>query len=860
MNNLTIGYNEADKFIAQEIKQSLEQVGITVNLIPSNLPGGEYLFDRLKTNTGKSLILISNNFLKDSNSVYNAFDTCKNLMEQKRLLPVICPDLEILDGKVEKSATKIEKIGDMIKFMNYWQEKYLDIRKGLRKNNLNVNEQQLLSEKLNIVRPISSEMGEILRLLKVHKASYLEELRASSYSAIFNLINNQTAHRQLKDGLESGLYKAKLAEGILLKSKSESVIESSDVKEEELVEDMVNIDSIPGMSLLSGRSSFENGLNNSSESETSGHDLESPNEDQFIATESIDLEGSSPIHSDDSKHLSKIFEEETSPEDNILESNDSTLNPEEIASKNKANDFDEEDDDFDADDLLKEFINKENEKFEADYLTQAIKLFQEDKRDEAFNLIEVGIKKTQSGYAAIKWIDFLIESDEQDEAYAFALQALEEDSFNEQLVYKIGMLELDRGRTAEAIQRFEKVLGLDPEFEDVYYTLAILLIDNVPNSETRALKLLKRSIKFDNSNIDAQYRYALLLLEKFNEEGKGKKGLIKVLKRDPEHLFANYDLALFYHNKNEVEKALSYYIAAIENNEELQTPENDQAFGYSSGETVDSPYQTETAEYYKNKQSANKGIVLVTGATSGIGKATAYEFASNGHNLIITGRRMDRLEDICKDLEHTFNIKTKILCFDVRSFDAVKEQLESLDDQWSKIDILVNNAGLARGLAPIHEGDIEHWETMIDTNIKGLLYMSRLISKQMVDRNHGHIINVCSTAGKETYPNGNVYCATKFAVDALTKAMRLDLYKFGIRVSQVSPAHVEETEFAKVRFDQDEEKAKIYNDFNPLKSSDVAETIYFISNRPPHVNIQDILVMGTQQAGSTFIDRSGRKY
>lgn len=859
MNNLTIGYNEADKFIAQEIKQSLEQVGITVNLIPSNLPGGEYLFDRLKTNTGKSLILISNNFLKDSNSVYNAFDTCKSLMEQKQLLPVICPDLAIVDGKVDKSATKIEKIGDMIKFMNFWQEKYLDIRKGLRKDDLNASEQQMLSEKLNIVRPISSEMGEILRLFKVHKAAYLEELRASSYSAIFNLLNNKTAHRQLKEGLESGLYKAKLAEGILLNSQSETVEETVKV-EEELVEDMVNIDSIPGMSLLSGRSPFENGINNSSDSETSTPELESQGEDQFIETESVDLNDSSPIHSDDSKHLSKIFEEETNTEDNLLEPIVPTVNTEEIESDNQSNDFDDEDDDFDADDLLKEFINKENEKFEADYLIRAIELFQEDKRDEAFSLIELGIKKTQSGYAAIKWIDFLIESDEQDEAYAFALQTLEEDSFNEQLVYKIGMLELDRGRTADAIQRFEKVLGLDPEFEDVYYTLAILLIDHVPNSETRALKLLKRSIKFDNTNIDAQYRYALLLLEKFNEEGKGKKGLLKVLKRDPDHLFANYDLALFYHNKNEAEKALEYYIAAIENNEELQTPENDQAFGYSSGEAADSPYQTETAEYYKNKRSTKRGIALITGATSGIGKATAYEFASNGHDLILTGRRMDRLEDIGKDLEHTFNIKTKILCFDVRSFDAVKEQLESLDNQWSKIDILINNAGLARGLAPIHEGDIEHWETMIDTNIKGLLYMSRLISKQMVDRNQGHIINVCSTAGKETYPNGNVYCATKFAVDALTKAMRLDLYKFGIRVSQVSPAHVEETEFAKVRFDQDEEKAKIYNDFNPLKSSDVAETIYFISSRPPHVNIQDILVMGTQQAGSTFIDRSGRKY
>ena len=860
MNNLTIGYNEADKFIAQEIKQSLEQVGITVHLIPSNLPGGEYLFDRLKTNTGKSLILISNNFLRDSNSVYNAFDICKNLMEQKQLLPIICPDLVVADGKVEKTATKIEKIGDMIKFMNYWQEKYLDIRKGLRKDNLSSNEQQILSEKLNIVRPISSEMGEILRLFKVHKATYLEELRASSYSAIFNLLNNQSAHRQLKDGLESGLYKAKLAEGILLNSQSTTTEEPVAIQEEELVEDLVNIDSIPGMSLLSGRSAFEENHDTSSESEISATELESADGDQFVETKSIDSIGSNSIHRDDSKHLSKIFEEEINAEDNLLESVASSAKSSEIELEDKEDNVDDEDDDFDADDLLKEFINKENQKFEADYLLQAIALFKEDNRDEAFKLIEEGIKKTQSGYAAIKWIDFLIESDEQDEAYAFALQALEEDSFNEQLVYKIGMLELDRGRTAEAIQRFEKVLGLDPEFEDVYYTLAILLIDHVPNSETRALKLLKRSIKFDTSNIDAQYRYALLLLEKFNEEGKGKKGLLKVLKRDPEHLFANYDLALFYHNRNEAEKALEYYIAAIENNEELQTPENDQAFGYSSGEAAESPYETQTADYFKNKRSVEKGIALITGATSGIGKATAYEFASNGHDLILTGRRIDRLEEIRIDLEQTFNIKTKILCFDVRSFDAVKEQLESLDDHWNKIDVLVNNAGLARGLAPIHEGDIEHWETMIDTNIKGLLYMSKIISKQMVDRNRGHIINVCSTAGKETYPNGNVYCATKFAVDALTKAMRLDLYKFGIRVSQVSPAHVEETEFAKVRFDQDEEKAKIYNDFNPLKSSDVAETIYFISSRPPHVNIQDILVMGTQQAGSTFIDRSGRKY
>lgn len=859
MNNLTIGFNESESFIAQEIKQTLEQVGIIVNLIPSNLPGGEFLFDRLNQSSSKSIILISTSFLKDVNSVYNAFDSCKELLEGGHLLPVVCPDLSIIDGKVEKAPTRIEKIGDMIKFMNYWQEKYLDIRKSLRKENLSVTENQLLAEELNIVRPISSEMGEILRLFKVHKATYLEDLRASSYGAIFNLLNNQYAQSQLKEGLENGQYKAILAEGMLL-NRSDETITSTKIEQKELVEELVDVSAIPGMNLLNANLEQKENVqqtlrqNDPIEPSTLDQDAEKEQNDSDY------IDSKSTIHSDDSKHLSTFFEEDPVLED---EANEDSLLIDQghTANQDLAQEDDlEEDEEFDADNLLKNFIDKENAKFEVEYLNKAIEFYKSNNKDQAFKLIEEGVKKTQSGYAVIKWIDFLLEVNELDEAYAFALQALEEDSYNEQLVYKIGLLELDRGRTQEAIARFEKVLGLDPDFEEVYYELAVLLLEHVPNSETRSLKLLKRSIKFDNTNTDALYRYSLLLIESFNEFQKGKKILLKVLKRAPGHLFANYDLALYYHKKGDQEKALKYYIAAIENNEELQTPSNNEAFGYSSGESPESPYAMEKQETTKGNSTKEKGIVLITGATSGIGKATAYEFGSNGYNLILTGRRQDRLDEIRTDLERKFGIKTKVLCFDVRSFDAVKSNMATLDDAWSQIDILINNAGLARGLAPIHEGNVEHWETMIDTNIKGLLYMSKLVSKQMVSRNSGHIINVCSTAGKETYPKGNVYCATKFAVDALTKSMRLDLYEYGIRVSQVSPAHVEETEFAKVRFDQDAEKAKIYNDFNPLKSSDVAETIYFIANRPAHVNIQDILIMGTQQAGSNFIDRSGRKF
>jgi len=251
--------------------------------------------------------------------------------------------------------------------------------------------------------------------------------------------------------------------------------------------------------------------------------------------------------------------------------------------------------------------------------------------------------------------------------------------------------------------------------------------------------------------------------------------------------------------------------------------------------------------------------VLITGASSGIGRATAEMFAQNGVNrLILCGRREALLKEEKAKLEKYCDIT--LLVFDIRIPEQVDAAVKQLGELAHHIDVLINNAGLAKGLDPIHEGKLEHWETMIDTNVKGLLYITRLISGFMVNRKSGHIINVCSTAGKEVYPKGNVYCATKFAVDALTKAIRMDLYPHNIRVSQVAPGHVEQTEFALNRFDGDREKANIYSDFTPLRAMDVAEIIYFIATRPAHVNVQDILVMSSQQASSTLIDRSGRHF
>ncbi len=259
-----------------------------------------------------------------------------------------------------------------------------------------------------------------------------------------------------------------------------------------------------------------------------------------------------------------------------------------------------------------------------------------------------------------------------------------------------------------------------------------------------------------------------------------------------------------------------------------------------------------------NKKIKLRKIALITGATSGIGKATAIQFAKNGYDIIITGRRKKRLNDIALKIKEKYGVEVVSLNFDIQKLTAVKKALGSLTNDWMEIDVLVNNAGLASGFDPIYDGDVKDWERMIDTNIKGLLYMTRLVSPIMVNRNKGHIINLCSTAGHEVYPNGNVYCATKFAVDALTKSIRIDLHKYNIRVSQVSPGHVEETEFALVRFHGDKERSKIYEDFQPLKSKDVAKVIFYVASQPKHVNIQDVLLMGTQQASNVFFDRSGR--
>lgn len=255
-------------------------------------------------------------------------------------------------------------------------------------------------------------------------------------------------------------------------------------------------------------------------------------------------------------------------------------------------------------------------------------------------------------------------------------------------------------------------------------------------------------------------------------------------------------------------------------------------------------------------ETSTRAVVIITGATAGIGLATARQFARAGFRVVGTGRRADRLQELAHELgeEHFRGLQ-----FDIRQAAEVEAALTSLPDDWrTSTQVLVNNAGLARGLAPLDQGNLQDWEEMIDTNVKGLLYVSRVVAAWMRAQHRGTIINIGSTAGREVYPNGNVYCATKFAVDALTRGLRMDLMGSGVRVSAVNPGYVE-TEFSQIRFNGDEARAKrVYEGFRPLYAEDIAEVIYWVATTPKHMNLADVLVMPTAQASAAMVHREAQ--
>jgi NADP-dependent 3-hydroxy acid dehydrogenase YdfG/Flp pilus assembly protein TadD len=911
------------------------------------------------------LLLITDNFLKSENCMNDALGVVQELGQKKRLIPVVA------DGTYQKAdsgeymtvPTSFERVSNVIQYMNYWQDKYLELRR------MRPEDEYAHAEKVRVARGISTDIGEMLRYMRSIDYWAYDQLLARDFGPLFIHLGVSAPVR--KEPVDNTAIKYTAQPPIETKPPSESKkpadavipepsvqkapveikkVEPTVAKKPELApaEEPALISVGNGIYAEPMRNSSSNGngsistfdkkdlevrfrelINNGVDSPSILETLIDDIKKQKKAEPATMNGASKPSSKEDaisengkSVDVSHLFDGKQNGSNNgkVNGHNGYAKTPVTMPTNNGAERKDAEIKRLASEEAEKEALLAAKAKKDAEDLRLA-KAKQEEatrleraKKEEAVRLErakkeeearlakakqeeEARLKAEMASKPPIPRPPFaplenvptadavrLIQNGRAEEGFFIFKNMLDKNPKNSDLRYQYASLLSQNMRFSEAMKQLEiliqhnpthcdayvmlaylaeqqksypmartyleKVVSINPDYPGIYYKLGLLNNEHFKGQRKNAGKYFKEAFQRDPQNADAYYQHAVIKLEVDGNYELAIAHFEKTLELNSRHPKANFDLATAFYEQDDKPNAFKYYQQACFVNPIYKTEYNDEIF----------KYEMPVAAIAEVHNPNSDKVVLITGATSGIGRATAAVFARNGFKLILTGRRDDRLDEIKNSFEEEYKNQIQTLNFDVRNLDAVKKAVASLDPEWRNVDILINNAGLAKGLSPIHEGDVEDWNTMIDTNIKGLLYVTRAIAPYMVQRKKGHIINICSTAGKEVSPNGNVFAATKHAVDALTKAMRLDLYKHSVRVSQVAPGHVEDTDHALTRYNGDTEKAsKLFSDFQALKAADVAEAIYFIVTRPEYVNIQDIMLMGTQQANNNLIDRSGRK-
>ena len=1005
MTSFILLYCTDNQDIAQKFSTDLSTVGAEIKHFVADKSNE---IGNLRNFKQPIIALVSDNFLKNEDCLKGAMPVFADLIKTGQVIVLVTEGRHLqADGSYKNLPTQFERVSNVIQYMNYWQDRYLDARKKH-------NHGEISDEKLASIREISNQIGDFIRMLREANFHYFENMVARNYLQFCQMTGLQqptaasdyTFHVPPAPVIVAPPPVVEIAAPVIIEpinlpvvaeilpeipvstpveTPTEIIAEAPEIQpieeavislqkhqsEEDAIEEILA--DMPGLDMLAAKAPIIPVLKLSDNQHVTSSEID---EDDFFAEKNQHPSGSNV-----NQIIDEVLREEDDEEDDDEHENHYVQKGGKSNLEDIFDDNDDEEEDENDDELFDEIVNGNashiseiaEEKIEQPEQAAAPTNDDEPHAPEETALMEANISEEIEEEHENQDADnqevtedtptlanMKMEVEAQPEnlnlrlRYAVALAqlqnnwqaatrqiafVLEKEPKNPDANFLLGEMCEANHDFLSALSYYEKVEKVSPYHLNIYRKLAELTVSHLENEEKQAKKYYKKAIEQDEENADLTYAYATFLAEKMKDDEKAIKFFKKTLKIDAEHQFANYDLAVIYHNLGDFYSAKNFYEKACKNNPEIKTADNDAVFAIQpvlSAERANEAIQAgvepdvemqafEALLSTENTQNADKEVfinnentnleiskdpelaallnispntniempsfstemigavnevevielvsskadktkpnpdaktVLITGATSGIGRATAEILAKEGFNLILTGRREERLEEMSARFNTDFTGSTRTLVFDITKLSEVEKAVQLLDNEWFNIDILLNNAGLGLGLHPIHEAVMEHWETMIDTNIKGLLYMTRLISPRMVENKSGHIINLCSTAGKEAYPNGNVYCATKFAVDALTKCMRLDLYKHNIRVSQVAPGAVEETEFSLVRFEGDAEKAdKVYADFQALKASDVADVIHFIITRPPHVNIQDVLLMGTQQASAVVIDRSGR--
>jgi NADP-dependent 3-hydroxy acid dehydrogenase YdfG/Tfp pilus assembly protein PilF len=892
-----------------------------------------------------------------------------NFKFRPRIKPIVIEGITTDEetGETTNIPTKFDKVSNVIRYMNHWQDEYLRLRR--EKRTIPYSEEANFQAKIDRIRRISNEIGEFLRSLRGFSYQDFDHLKDSKFGALFDAMGFdgealKNRYRTLAPYVERVVEVA--PEPVITVPdipEPEDVVDEVKEEVEEIVNDVpkFEIGEIPGLEMLPQDDDEEE--QEDIKSDIVAPDIHVDHFDDEDGDEEDDESGAAPSDDEEVSQAPDIFqsaedfvqdmtsndEDEDSDEEEDVDASEDEDGEEEDADASEDEDGEEEDADASEDEDGEEedadasededgeeedadasededgeeedvdasededgeeedadasededgeeedadaSEDEDGEEEDADASEdedgeeEDADASEDEANDEVSDeepvvirtpamILETARNSIASGDLAVAKENYQLLLTKSEEAsirveYAGFLQdklndvseaknhleeLLLQDKANGEVYHRLGAIAEENGEYLAAKNYYERVISVESRYAPAYHSLGKIITEHFENQDFVAKSYFLEAIELDSDNPLYRHDYANFLIKK-GEYKKARKQLLEAVDLDEDDSVAYMVLSeLYLKHLDKKKKARKYYLKATELNDSLATAEYDILFEIEREDESQARVAEPAAAAPEPPIDAK--TVLVTGATSGIGLAIANTFAEQGHRVILTGRRGERLKETQADFQERYGNMPEILEFDVRNHEAATQAFESLSDEWKNIDILINNAGLAKGLAPIHEGSLDHWETMIDTNIKGLLYITRLVSPGMVERSKGHIINIGSSAGKEVYPSGNVYCATKFAVDALTKGMRLDLHKHGIKVTAVNPGHVE-TEFALVRFDGNEEKAQIYDEFQPLTAQDVAETVMFVATRPAHVNIQDILMYSSQQASSMVIDKSGR--
>ncbi len=758
-----------------------------------------------------ALVLVSDNFLKSA-------DCMKRLLAftQEETLPLLLPIL--IDGKQTDAEgntvsvpTEIAAIQNIIYYRDFWYDEWIRLRK--QGNFATEDELKEIEAQKNFSKKMQPMMNTILRHINMSLPQSLEGLRAAHYELLFARL-----------GLA----------GLSIAERSLSLREAIAVEEKTQTQEVPLNDPLPPDVFI------EEPLN---------IQLPEAQEEPFA----MDI---SPEASDDTEVAETAVETPISPISAVFEK---TLAEEDTVTETTQSDLD---------------AHRQKQENASSCEAEAAETAAENQQIAEINTI-VDNDGTEFHFAAETNIFFALPdaSPATEEQKETAAEPVYEDFVIGELsdldvLFTLAETETEEGDFANARHCYERILALDPVNGRAHLALARLFNQHLQMPSEAALAY-RNALLCNDENARICYEYAL-----FSQSSHPRRSvelLQQALQIQPDFPQAYAALAAGYAAIGQTDAARAAYLQACLLDASLRNADLDSQLNIlrpAEPEPVEEAVVEEAVieEAVVEEAAVEEApapnpnaetVVFITGATSGIGKATARRFISEGYRVIISGRRGERLEELKAGFDEATQSQIQCLCADVRDGAAFSAAFAALPAEFQQVDLLINNAGLAKGSAPIHEGDWAHWETMIDTNIKGLLLATRSVAANMVARRKGHIINIGSAAAKDAYANGNVYCATKAAVDMLTKAMRLDLYKHGIRVSTVNPG-MAETEFALVRYEDAERAEQLYADFQPLSADDVADAIYFVATRPAHVNIQDVLLYSTQQAATAVIDRSGR--